>query len=157
MCRLHLKAFFLIKKDEVMQLPRNHRNVNDETSPSFCGGRKFDEVEQALLWGLLQQEAQCPSRVLLAKAAEQHVIITVSLRQVNRWRAAQGLGRRKGRPGRAEVYQPVACGTEVVEATQHLLYVGVHLFARWLDQEGAFATLVARLAEATSAYNAFRR
>ena len=81
-----------------MQLPRNQRNVNDETSPSFCGGRKFDEVEQALLWGLLQQEPQCPSRVLLAKAAEQHVIITVSLRQVNRWRAAQGLGRRKGRP-----------------------------------------------------------
>jgi hypothetical protein len=150
MCRLHLEPF--TKEDEVMQLPLKQRNLYGETSPSFCAGRKFDEVEQALLWRLLQQEPQCPSRVLLAKAAEQHVVIVVSLRQVNRWRAARGLGRRKGRPGRAESYLPVAGGAEVVQPTPHLLGVGVHLFARWLDQQAAFATLVARLAEATSTH-----
>jgi hypothetical protein len=118
MCRLHLKPFR--KKDEVMQLPLKQRTLYEETSPSFCGGRKFDEVEQALLWRLLQQAPQCPSRVLLAKATEQHVVIAVSLRQVNRWRAAQGLSRGQGRPRRAEVYQPVACGAEVVQMTLHL-------------------------------------
>ena len=93
-----------------MQLPLKQRNLYEETSPSFCAGRKFDEVEQALLWRLLQQEPQCPSRVLLAKAAAQ----------------------------RAEVYPPVACGAGVVQVTLHLSCVGVHLFARWLDQEASF-------------------
>ena len=40
------------------------------SSPSFCDGRKFSEVEQAVLWTLLQQDPQCTSRELLAKAAE---------------------------------------------------------------------------------------
>jgi hypothetical protein len=41
-----------------------------QSSPSFCDGRKFSEVEQAVLWTLLQQDPQCTSRELLAKAAE---------------------------------------------------------------------------------------
>ena len=43
------------------------------SSPSFCEGRKFSEVEQAVLWTLLQQDPQCTSRDLLAKAAEHQI------------------------------------------------------------------------------------
>jgi len=135
-----------------MQLPSHQRNLYETSSPSFCVGRKLGDVAQALLWRLLQEAPQCPSRVLVDKAAEQHVVITVSLRHINRWRAAQGLGRGKGRPGQAEGYQPLKSGAEVVRMTPHLSCVGVHLFGRWLDQEGAFAPLTARLTEATSAY-----
>jgi hypothetical protein len=39
-------------------------------SPSFCDGRKFSEVEQAVLWTLLQQGPQCTSSDLLDKAAQ---------------------------------------------------------------------------------------
>jgi hypothetical protein len=40
----------------------------------------------------------------------------------------------------------------VVCVTPRLPFVGVHLFARWLDQLGAFAPVVAGLKEAISAH-----
>ena len=42
-------------------------------SPSFCDGRKFSEVEQAVLWTLLQQGPQCTSSDLLDKAAQHRI------------------------------------------------------------------------------------
>ena len=85
-----------------MQLALEQCNLDADTSPSFCGGRKLCEVEQAQLWTLLQEEPACPSRTLLDKAAQRQIRIAVSLRQVNRWRVSQGLNRPRGRPRRAE-------------------------------------------------------
>ena len=79
-------------------------------------------------------------------------MIAVSLRHVNRWRAARGLNRCPGRPGHADGYQPVAAGAEVVRGTPHLACVGVHLFAHWLDHQEAFAPVVAQLQQAIEAY-----
>ncbi len=70
-----------------MQLALSQRTLDEGTSPSFCAGRKLGEVEQALWWTLLREDPQCPSRVLLDKVAERQILITVSLRHVNRWRA----------------------------------------------------------------------
>ncbi len=81
-----------------MQLALSQRTLDEGTSPSFCAGRKLGEVEQALLWTLLREDPQCPSRVLLDKVAERQILITVSLRHVNRWRAQWQLNGRKGRP-----------------------------------------------------------
>ena len=67
-------------------------------SPSFCDGRKFSEVEQAVLWTLLQQGPQCTSSDLLDKAAQHRIWPQVTLRQINRWRARWQLSRGKGRP-----------------------------------------------------------
>ena len=67
-------------------------------SPSFCDGRKFSEVEQAMLWTLLQQAPQCTSSDLLDKAAQHRTWPQVTLRQINRWRARWQLSRGKGRP-----------------------------------------------------------
>ncbi len=39
------------------------------SSPSFCSGRKLGDLEQALLWSLLQEDPQCPSRLLLDEVA----------------------------------------------------------------------------------------
>jgi hypothetical protein len=100
-----------------MQLPLKQHRLYEESSPSFCAGRKLGDVEQALLWSLLQKDPQGPSRVLLDKATEQHLEIAVSIRHINRWRATQGLNRGKGRPGQADGYQPVSPGAEVVRVT----------------------------------------
>lgn len=54
-----------------MQLPQKQHNLSEESRPSFCAGRKFGDVEQGLLWSVLQEEPQCPSRGLLDKAAAQ--------------------------------------------------------------------------------------
>src|SRR5213593_3663589 len=117
MCRLHSEVSF--QEDEVMPLTRSQRTLDDDRSPDFYAGRKLGEVEQALLWSLLQEEPECPSRVLLDKVAERQIALAVSLRHVNRWRATWGMNRRKGRPGHAQGRLAVACGAEVVRVVPH--------------------------------------
>jgi len=135
-----------------MQLAQKQGTLDEVSSPSFCPGRKLGEVEQALLWSLLQEDLACPSRVLLDKAAHRQMVITVSLRHVNRWRVAQGLNRRQGRPGHADGSQAVSAGAAVVRLTPHMSCVGVHLFAHGLDQREAFAPVVAQLMQAALAH-----
>ena len=94
----------------------------------------------------------CPSRVLLDKAAHRQILIAVSLRHVNRWRATWGLNRRKGRPRPAEGSRPGATVAEVVQVTPRLGYVGGHLLAQWLDQHDAFGPVVAQLTQAVEAH-----
>ena len=119
-------------------------------SPSFCDGRKCAEVEQALLWTVLQQDLHCTSRDLLAKAAQHQIWPRVTLRQINRWRAKWQLSRGKGRPPRAAADGSMSSGNAVVGVTPRLAFVGVHLFACWLDQHEAFEPVVAGLTEAIS-------
>jgi hypothetical protein len=135
-----------------MQHSQSQRTLDDDLSPDFNAGRKLGEVEQALLWNLLQEEPQCPSRVLFDKAAQRQTLIAVSLRHVNRWRAARGLNRRQGRPGQADGYQPVRPVAEVVRVTPHMSFVGVHVFAHWLDQRGAFGPVSIQLRQAVAAH-----
>jgi hypothetical protein len=135
-----------------MQLALSQRNPDEGSSPAFCAGRKLGEVEQALLWSLLHEDPSSPSRVLLDKVAQTQLPIAVSIRHLNRWRATWGLNRGKGRPHHAEGHRPVASGAEVVRVTPHLSFVGVHLFAHWLDQQAAFGPVVAQLQQAIEAY-----
>jgi len=102
-------------------------------SPSFCDGRKFSEVEQAVLWTLLQHDPQCTSSDLLDKAAQHRIWPQVTLRQINRWRARWQLSRGKGRPCQPLARAPMRAEGAVVCVTPRLTFVGVHLFARWLQ------------------------
>ena len=135
-----------------MQFALNQRNLDKGASPSFCAGRKLGVVEQALLWTLLHENPQCPSRVLLDKVAQRQIPLVVSIRHLNRWRAQWQLNRLKGRPGQASCCPPVASGAEVVQVTPRLSFVGVHLFAHWLDQQDAFGPVVNQLQQAIEAH-----
>ena len=134
-----------------MQLIRSQRNLAEEPSPAFYPGRKLSEVEQALLWSVLQEDPECPSRVLLDKISQLQRAIAVSLRHVNRWRVTWGLNRGKGRPRQAGGHRPVASGAEVVRVTPHVACVGVPLLAQWLDQHEALGPVVAQLTQAVEA------
>jgi hypothetical protein len=122
------------------------------SSPSFREGRKFSEVEQAVLWALLQQDPHCSSRDLLAQAAAHQIWPRVSLRHLNRWRAQWQRSRSKGRPCGVSSGGTVSSGHAVACVTPRLSFVGVHLFARWLDQQQALEPVVTGLQEAISAY-----
>ena len=135
-----------------MQLALSQRSLDESASPSFCAGRKLGEVEQALLWHLLYEDPSSPSRVLLDKVAHRQRPIAVSIRHLNRWRATWGLNRAKGRPQQATGHPPGASGAAVVRVTPHLSFVGVHLFAHWLDQQETFGPVVAQLQQAIEAY-----
>ena len=109
-------------------------------------------MEQALLWSLRQEEPECPRRGLLDTAVHRQIVMAVSLRHVNRWRAARGLKRRPGRPGQADGYQPVSPGADVVRVTPQGPCVGVQVFAQWLDHQKAFGSVVAQLTQAVEAH-----
>ena len=89
----------------------------------------------------------CSTRV-----AQRQVPIAVSVRHLNRLRVRWHLNRRKGRPRQAARSTPVASDRAVVQVTPRLSFVGVHLFAHWLDQHDGFAPVVARLQQAIEAY-----
>lgn len=122
------------------------------SSPSFCEGRKFSEVEQAVLWTLLQQDPQCASRDLLAKAAEHQIWPRVSLRHLNRWRAQRQMSRCKGRPARGSSALSVSLSRALVGVTPRLSFLGVHLFTDWIDQQHALEPVVSGLQKAIGAY-----
>src|SRR5436309_4262422 len=114
-------------------------------SPSFCDGRKFAEVEQALLWTVLQQDLHCTSRDLLAKAAQHQIWPRVTLRQINRWRAKWQLSRGKRRPPRTAAYGSMSSGNDEVCFNPRLYFVWFHLFFCWIVQIVDFESVVAEL------------
>src|SRR2546427_8448699 len=146
MGRLHPARY--IKEDDVMPLALSQSNPDVGSSPSFCSGRKLGDIEQALLWSLLQEDPQCPSRLLLDEAARRQRPIAVSLRQLNRWRVQWQLNRRQGRPRQTLYSGSTVSGAAVVRVRPRLSFVGVHLFAHWLDHQGAFDPVVAQLTQA---------
>lgn len=131
-----------------MPLALGQSNPDVGSSPSFCSGRKLGDIEQALLWSLLQEDSQCPSRLLLDEAARRQRPIAVSLRQLNRWRVQWQLNRRQGRPRQPPYPGPAVSGAAVVRLRPRLSFVGVPLFAHWLDHQAAFDLVVAQLTQA---------
>ncbi len=131
-----------------MPLALSQSNPDGGSSPSCCSGRKLGDLEQALLWSLLQEDPQCPSRLLLDEAARRQRPIAVSLRQLNRWRVQWQRNRRQGRPRQTSSPGSAVSGAAVVRIRPRLSFVGVHLFAHWLDHQGAFDLVVAQLTQA---------
>ena len=135
-----------------MQSTPSQRNLDAGSRPSFCAGRKLGDVEQALLWTLLQEDPECPSRVLLAKVVQRQRLIVVSIRHLNRWRAQWQCNRPKGRPRQTRCRLPVVSSAAVVQVTPRLSLVGVHLFAHWLEQQRAFEPVITQRKQAIETY-----
>ena len=135
-----------------MPLAPSQRTLVEDASPAFDAGRKLGAVEMALLWTLLHEAPECPSRVVLDKVAQRQAPMTVSVRHLNRLRVKWKLNRRQGRPRQAAGSRPVSSGAEVVALTPRLSCVGVHLFAHWLVQHEGFTPVVARLQQAIQVY-----
>lgn len=81
-----------------MQLALEQHPLKEASSPSLCPGRPLGALEQTLLFTVLRDDPQCPSRVRLEKAARQYRPIAVRIRHLNRWRAGWQRHRRQGRP-----------------------------------------------------------
>jgi len=88
-------------------MPITQSTPVDDLSPALCAGRKVTETHKALLWQLLNDDPNCPSRLVLHAIAETQVQISVTLRQINRLRQAWGLNRAKGRPRRAAAQKKI--------------------------------------------------
>ncbi len=135
-----------------MHLAPSYPNLDEPSSPPFSAGRKLRQVDQALMWAMLHDDPQCPTRMLLAKIAQTQPPIEVSLRQVNRWRAKWQRQRPKGRPRGSRSQPSGTSDAAVVHMTPQLALVGVHVFSHWLDQLGLFGSIVSELQQAAQTY-----
>src|SRR4029450_8529022 len=121
MYRLH--PYLCFQEDDVMYLAPSKESLAERSRPPFDAGRKLSEIDKALLWQLLKEAPECPSRELLAQVAQRQGLVPVSVRHLNRLRVQWMLNRPKGRPRHAESCPPVASGTEVVRITPRLSFV----------------------------------
>ena len=135
-----------------MHLAPSKESLAERSRPPFDAGRKLSEIDKALLWQLLNEAPECSSRELLAQVAQRQGLMPVSVRHLNRLRVQWMLNRPKGRPRHAVSCPPVASGKEVVRITPRLSFVGVHLFAHWLDHQGLLDTVVEQLTQAVEAH-----
>jgi len=135
-----------------MSVALSKPTLTEASSPSFEAGRKLGIVELAVVWQVLYEHPQCPSREVLDKVAQRHGALHVSVRHLNRLRVQWQLNRPKGRPRHSGLSRPVCAGGALVQVTPHLSCVGVHLLARWLDQQGYFTPVVAGLKRAIMLY-----
>ena len=133
-----------------MHLAPSKCTLTEDTHPPFGVGKKLSDIDKALLWKLLHEDPECPTRVLLDKVADMQRAMAVSVRHLNRLRATWQCNRPKGRPRHAAC--STATGGALVHITSHLSCVGVHLFAHWLAQQEAFEPVVAHLQQAIEAH-----
>jgi hypothetical protein len=134
-------------------MPITQRDPVGDSSPEFCAGRKVTATHKALLWQLLNDDPHCPSRMVLHLIAESQVQISVTLRQINRLRKAWGLNRGQGRPRRGGAQKKSESQGHLVQVTPALSFVGVHLFAVWMQQYGSLQAVIPLLQQAIRAYS----
>lgn len=113
--------------------------------PSFPDGRKLAELDQIRLWTTLSSEPSRPSRQILEALEAEGFPLAVTVRHINRFRAKWGFSRGKGRPRGKQAVQMSAPVPAVVKMLPHVSFIGVHLFAAWMESQEGFAEIVALL------------
>jgi hypothetical protein len=116
-----------------------------ELSAAFYAGRKLGEMDKRRLWNRLQENAECPSRVLCEEFSQRQPPLAISTRHLNRLRVQWGLNRPKGRPRKGQHGRGENDGAELIQFAPQLSLVGVHLLAHWLEQEQGFEPVIERL------------
>jgi len=90
--------------------------------------------------------------MVLHTIAETQGQIAVTLRQINRLRKAWGLNRGKGDRAERALKKKSESQGHLIQVMPRLAFVGVHLFANWLDQQHTFEPVVAQLQQAVETY-----
>lgn len=127
-------------KTEVIFFPR----------PPFSSGHKLTGDQKDLLWNLLQGDQEISSTELLQRFEAISGGLSVTLRHINRIRANWGFSGKQGRPLGKKI--PSEVSGEVVYVEFNLLYVGIHLFADWMEGEGRFVGIIELLLSCVEIY-----
>jgi hypothetical protein len=122
--------------------------------PAFSGGKKITEIQQAHLWAVLSEDPSCPTSRVFEKMADIDICLLIGVRHVNRLRVQWGLSRGKGRPRGVKSAKGSESGGGLVKLRPHLSFVGIHLFAAWMDNQGVFCHVVRLLQQRIQEYAA---
>lgn len=118
--------------------------------PDFYDGTKVSIEHKISLWRLLVVDPTAPSRIIFARA----VSVTITIRQLNRLRINWGLNRPKGRPQKLKAEAKPDCLPVPVTLDYNITFIGVHLFACWVELQQSFALTMVLLRHAIDTYNA---
>lgn len=120
---------------------------------SFAGGRKLTEVQEVQLWAAISEKPAQPSSHVLRDFAETGSPLSIGARHLNRLRVKWELSRNRGRPRKST--KPILKAGDhgaLVELTPHVSFVGVHLFAAWMESLDGLGTIVTLLHERIHRY-----
>ncbi len=146
-------------------MPNIQHRESVKICPAFCDGKKLTSYQQSVLWSLFTREPDRSTGSVLTDIAEEGEPLGISVRHVNRLRVAWGVPRGKGRPrgrkpkngtdrtgGTPGALSERTARGERVRMTSSMSYVGVHLFASWLDEQGLCAHVVTLITQCIQQY-----
>ena len=119
-----------------------------ESNQIFFLGKKVTKDQQMLLLKLMQEDPTCPSRKLIERARQSGMELRITLRHFNRLRANWGYSCLRGRPKGKKNIEYTDTGRELAKPETDLQFVGVHLFAEWMESQGGFAVVLLILRKA---------
>ena len=124
-----------------MSIVAQAESIETFLRPPLASGYKLIGAQKDLLWNMLQGDPGISSIELLQRFEAISGRISITVRHLNRLRLSWGLSGRRGRPIRSKQVASSASG-EVVYVEFNLLYVGIHLFADWMEGEGRFVGVI---------------
>src|SRR4030095_7883527 len=110
------------EKDEVMALALHKPPLTEASSLPLEAGRKLGAVELGVVWQVVHENPQCPSRVVRDQVIQRQVTMNVSVRHLNRLRAKWKLNRPKGPPRQSGLSRPVCAVAALVQGAPHLSF-----------------------------------
>ena len=120
----------------------------DDSSPAFCAGRKVTEIHKALLWQLLNDDPPVQAAWFSIRSQKRRGrLLSPSVKSIACGRHGGSI---EGKGDRAErtLKKKAESQGHLVQVMPRLSFVGVHVFAHWLDQHKAFGPVVAQLTQA---------
>jgi hypothetical protein len=123
-----------------------------DSCPAFSDGKKITSIQQAHLWDVLNEEPACPTKRVLEKIAARDTPLVISVRHVNRLRMQWSLSRGKGRPRKTETDNSSGSPGALMHLRAHVSFIGVHLFAAWMEEQDGFGEVVQLLQQRIQCY-----
>jgi hypothetical protein len=127
-----------------------------DSCPEFSDGTKITATQKVHLWAVIHEEPAIPTRRVLEKMAAKAVPLSISVRHVNRLRKQWNLRCVKGRPRGVKSGSDSESGLSgaLVKLSPHLSFVGIHLFAAWVESQEMLVQVVTLLQQGIQAYAA---
>lgn len=125
-----------------------------DSCPEFSDGTKITATQKVHVWTVIREEPAIPTRRVFEKMAENGVTLSISVRHVNRLRRQWSLCGVKGRPRGVKSESASESGPPeaLVGFRPHISFVGIHLFAAWVDSQGILEQVVQLLQHGIHAY-----
>ena len=129
-----------------------HNTPGSELNQILFLSKKVTEDQQLMLYKWIQEDPTCPSQKLIERARQSGINLRITLRHLNRIRSNWGYSCPKGRPKGKKNINHSDIGQELVKIETDLPFVGVHLFAEWVESHGGFAVVLLILRKAIEAW-----